>query len=270
MRRKILIPLDALRDLYWNQRKSSIEIASVFQCHPMTVRNRIRELRIPKRSPSDARMRYVKRDFDGNSSLRAYLLGFRLGDLNVYQTNNRSDLILVRCHTTKHVQVELICSLFESYGRVTVSESRYGYNINAYMNTTFRFLLPKEDRVPLEYLLTHDDVVAFIAGYIDAEGSFGVYQNRARFKVDACDMGILVWMKQILENMHVRVNFRRIALQGQRQSISGVYHHDVWRLQVNERHSLEYLIQTLLPYVRHGKRKADMITCLKNIGMRQV
>ena len=122
MSKRVNVSKKVLQHLYWDERKSSIEIAKLYKCHSMTIRNRIRELGITKRTPSDARMHYEKHDFSENSIERAYLLGFRLGDLSAYQTSVDSELIVVRCHTTQLAQVTLMQSLFSSYGRVTVSK----------------------------------------------------------------------------------------------------------------------------------------------------
>lgn len=265
MSKKIFIPRELLVRLYWQDHKSSIRIARIFHCHPMTIRNRIHELGIVKRSPSDARMRYGKQNFSGNSLEKAYLLGFRLGDLNSYRTNVNSDLIIVRCHTTQNVQVKLIKQLFLSYGQVTVSKSVYGYNINCYLNKTFRFLLPKHKKVPLYIRSNEARSWAFIAGYVDAEGYFGLNQLKARFKIDSYDIQILDWMRKILQELSVRIIFRQIAKRGQPQYRTGIFHKDLWRFEINEARSILRFIHTIGPYMRHEKRKADMIICQHNI-----
>lgn len=267
--RKITIPREELHQLYWNERKSSLEIAQLFHCHSMTIRNRIRELGIPKRTPSDARMRYEKHDFSDNSIDKAYLLGFRLGDLSVYQTNPRSNLIVVRCHTTQMAQVTLMKRLFSSYGHVTVSDGRHGYNVNCYVNTTFRFLLPKHTQVPQDVELLKASTWAFIAGYVDAEGYFGINQAKARFKMDSYDVHILEWMMKIFWLSSIHAKFRRIALQGQSQYRVGTFHKDLWRLEINEASSISRFIALVGRYIRHEKRKADMMMCLYNVQGRQ-
>lgn len=267
--RKVIIPREELQRLYWDERKSSIEIAQLFRCHSMTIRNRIAEMDIPKRSPSDARMRYEKHDFPGNSIEKAYLLGFRLGDLSVYQTNSRSELIVVRCHTTQIVQVNLIKRLFSKYGHVAVSESRYGYNVNCYVNVTFNFLLPKNGLVPQGVLRSESSTWAFIAGYVDAEGYFGINQGKARFKMDAYDVHILEWIMKIFQQSLLPAKLRRIALQGQPQYRIGIFHKDLWRLEINQASSISRFISLVGRYIQHEKRKADMMICFNNIQHRQ-
>lgn len=235
----------------------------------MTIRNRIREFGIAKRSPSDARMRYEKHDFSDNSIEKAYLLGFRLGDLSVYQTNPHSDLIVVRCHTTQMAQVTLIKRLFSSYGHVTVSEGIHGYNANCFVNTTFRFLLPKHKQIPHDVEQSKASTWAFIAGYIDAEGYFGINQGKARFKMDSYDVHILEWMMMVFQQSSLPAKFRRVALQGQSQYRVGIFHKDLWRLEINEASSIFRFIALVGRYIRHEKRKVDMMMCLYNIQGRK-
>lgn len=269
MSKKIIIPRENLQKLYWDERKSSIEIGKLYHCHPMTVRNRIQELDILKKSASDARIHYEKRNFSKNNIEKAYLLGFRLGDLSVYKTSLQSEVVVVRCHTTQMVQVTLIKKLFSPYGHVTVSESKYGYNINCYVNTTFLFLLPKHKQVPKHVKNAITNSYAFIAGYVDAEGYFAINQGRARFKIDSYDVNILAWINTVFERSSIRGKFRRIALQGQPQYRIGIFHRDLWRLEINESQSLYRFIRLIGLYLQHEKRKADMIKCLNNIMERK-
>jgi hypothetical protein len=265
---KKIIPRDELQKLYWDERKSSIEIAKIYHCHSMTVRNRIHEFGIVKRSPSDARIRYEKYDFSGSNTDKAYMLGFRLGDLSAYQTSTRSDVIVVRCHTTQMVQVRLMENLFSKYGKTTVSEGIYGYNVNCFLNTTFRFLLPKHRKVPMYAKKSTETIWAFIAGYVDAEGHLAVDQEKARFKIDSYDLFVLKWINTIFEKSDIRGKFRRIALKGQPQSVFGIYHKDLWRLEINDSKSLYRFIHLIGLYLQHEKRRADMDICLKNIQTR--
>lgn len=269
MSKRVNVSKKVLQRLYWDERKSSIEIAKLYKCHSMTIRNRIRELGITKRTPSDARMHYEKHDFSENSIERAYLLGFRLGDLSAYQTSVDSELIVVRCHTTQLAQVTLMQSLFSSYGRVTVSKGIHGYNVNCFLNATFDFMLPKHEVVPEIVNKQQSSIWAFIAGYIDAEGSFGINQGKARFKIDSYDVHVLEWMVNVFCESLLVVKFRQIAVQGQPQYRAGIFHKDLWRLEINEGSSIFRFINMVSIYIRHEKRKTDMIICLNNVKERQ-
>lgn len=77
------IPKDILTRLYWRKQLSTLEIAELFNCNKETIRKRLMEFDIVRKSASIARMRYKKYNFSGDLIEKAYLIGFRLGDLNV-------------------------------------------------------------------------------------------------------------------------------------------------------------------------------------------
>jgi intein-encoded DNA endonuclease-like protein len=107
-----------------------------------------------------------------------------------------------------------------------------------------------------------------MAGYVDAEGSFGLNQLKARFKIDSYDVEILGWMRGVLQKSSLHIIFRQIAKKGQPQYRIGIFHKDLWRFEINEARSIFRFIHMVSPYMRHEKRKADMIRCQHNIEER--
>lgn len=267
-RAKIQIPKDILQRLYWEEYQSPSKIAKIYNCDSMTIRTRMRELGILFRSPSGARMRYRKFDFSGNLIEKAYLIGFRLGDLNVYRTGEDSELVVARCNTTQMVQVNLIDELFSKYGRITISKGKYSINVNCYLNKTFDFLLPKHKDVPIWIRDNNKASWAFIAGYTDAEGNFILNQTRARFKIDSYDVEILAWITMWLREQNVNVKFRRIYKKGDLRSDKLYYNNDLWRVNINEASSLLRFIEFIKPFMRHKTRLYDLQVCKKNIERR--
>ncbi len=268
-RLKIFIPHDDLERLYVQEKKSPIAIAKLYCCDPITVRTRIREYNIPERSQSAARMRYSKYSFSGDSAEKAYMIGFRLGDLNVYQTSQKSELIVVRCNTTQQVQIDVIQSLFGQYGRVSQSQGVLSTNINCYLNRTFDFLLPKGNGVPEWIIKDTRAAAAFAAGYVDAEGSFFLNQGRARFKLDSYDYEILVWITDYLNNHGIIAKLRRIGVKRDVRPDGTRYNHDLWRLNVNEAVSLSQFTNLIKPFVRHATRLAQIEICEDNLRHRK-
>lgn len=61
--------------------------------------------------------------FSGNCEEKAYLIGFRLGDLNAYHT---SQVVVIRGSTTKPAQAKLIERLFKYYGGVKTTLAKRG------------------------------------------------------------------------------------------------------------------------------------------------
>src|SRR3989338_7359548 len=104
-RQKILIPKKVLTNLYWKKNYSPEKISVQYSCTPITVRNRLKELSIPLKTAAFARTRSLRKDFSGDDATKAYILGFRLGDLNVYSPSEVSETVVVRCHSTVQEQI---------------------------------------------------------------------------------------------------------------------------------------------------------------------
>src|SRR4029078_8451083 len=117
-------------------------------------------------------------DFSGDLTEKAYLVGFRQGDLHVALEGNT---IVVKCTSTRSEQVELFRLLFETYGHVFTDEAtlarrrRQSIGMMARINRTFDFLLPKQDLLPEWVRDSEETLFAYFAGYVDAEGYFRTY-----------------------------------------------------------------------------------------------
>lgn len=211
-------------------------------------------------------MRYAKFNFTGNCTEKAYTIGFRLGDLNVYKGATGGKLIVARCNTTQQVQIKLIRKIFSKYGHITTSPGKDSTNVNVYLNDTFKFLLPKE--LPSWVEKNNKAATAFIAGYVDAEGNFLINQGKARFKIDSYDEEILRWMEKWARGRNLVVRFRQIAKQGDRRPDGKTFNQHLWRLNINNATSLMKFIFLTLPHSLHAKRARDMKLCLDNIRLR--
>lgn len=268
----MVITKERLVFLYHQKGMSSIEIGKRYGCHPMTVRNRIKELAIIKKTPSASRQKYSKKDFSGDLVEKAYLQGFSDGDMNIYVPPYlSSETVVARCHTTQLVQVKLIKQIFSQYGKVTVSKSRYGYNVNCFLNLSFSFLLYDRKAIPPWIKSSVRIWSSFVAGYVDAEGSFGLNQGKARFKVDSYDLITLRSIKEWAENKNIRVSLRQIAKKGQQQYFVPIpFNGDLWRLNINDISSINKFIDALNPFSKHETRKKQMLISKNNITARKL
>lgn len=264
----VFIPKDKLEYLYWNEYLSPLRIGKIYRCDAVTVRTRMRGYGMSKRSGSEARMRYRKFDFSGDLIEKAHMIGFRLGDLNVYQTSKKSDLIVARCNTTQFVQIKLIQGMFSKYGQVTLSKGSISTSVQCFLNRSFDFLIPKNQKVPTWICKDLKTIAAFIAGYTDAEGNFILNQGRARFKIDSYDIKILTWITTRLKNQNMLVKLRCIARKGQFFTSEYKFNNDLWRININEAISLLHFISYIKPFVKHQTRLKNMIVCEKNIKQR--
>lgn len=267
-RAKISTDPKLLKRLYRAEGLSTYAIARRLQCSPGTIENRLEEFHIPKKSRSLARMKYPKKNFDGNTTDRAYLVGFRIGDLNVYKTVPTAETIVVRCHTTQKDQVEILERVFGAFGKVSVSDNNAGhYHVNCFLNSSFSFLLPK-DSSSFSWIQKPKEFAAFTAGYVDAEGNFIINQGRARFKIDSYDKEVLDFIGGWLTREKMKFKFRRISKLGDTQYIKGIpatYPQDLWRLNINEAKSLLRFIRGIKPFIRHQSRANGIKQCEDNI-----
>ncbi len=270
-RSKIDINKDLLYELYINKNFTPAKIGKKFNCSFSTVTNRLQEYNISLKDPSYARVRYARKDFNGTLEQKAYIIGFRIGDLNVYKPSANSHTIVVRCHSTQIEQVNVIKSLFKGFGKITVSLRRGHFHINCFLNDSFSYLLTKDFNA-WEWIRnqTNERVsFAFIAGYTDAEGNFILNQGKARFKIDSYDFDVLKWISEWLTKNGVANKFRCIYKQG--EGVNGctyVFKKDLWRLNINEMSAIKKFILSTLPLFRHKIRIQDAKKSLKNINDR--
>ncbi len=256
--------------LYSNENKSTFKIAKIYNCSPGTISNRLNKFNIARKSICQARMRYPKYDFDGDLSEKAYLIGFRLGDLRVYKTRPFAETVIIQCHTTQNIQAILLKNLFSKYGKVSIANQKdRTIDINCYLNETFNFLLPKKDDIEPWICKNKRCFAAFMAGYIDAEGNFIISQGRARFKIDSYDKKILHKINFWLAKKKIISKFRLIGKKGESRPEGYLFNNDLWRLNVNEGHSIHRLINIIKSFMRHKKRLKDINSVFKNINKRQ-
>ena len=140
------ISCEELLLLYEDKQLTLAQIAELFNCSETTIHRRMKFCRIKARPAGGAIEEYPKKDFDGSLYDKAYLIGFRLGDLHV-EVGNWA--IRARCTSTHQVQIDLVHDLFAKYVGVWIREprERRGVGITAHLNRSFDFLLPKKDEI---------------------------------------------------------------------------------------------------------------------------
>lgn len=269
MAKPINISCEALRNLYFEQQLTFAEMANQLGCSPVTIHKRLKACGFQARPAGGSIFEYPKKDFDGDLCDKAYLIGLRLGDLHVELGNWA---IRVRCTSTHQEQIDLVRELFEPYGGIWISKpkARRGVGITAHLNRSFDFLLPHTDEIE-PWILQQDDLfAAFWAGYVDAEGSFGVTGNRAYFKVDSGDRGILCQAWSKLATLGLVFPDPKLIRP------AGTWIHqfhlssrrDLWRLTTESKTTLLKLCDLVLPYLRHRRRIYAMQAVRANVVSR--
>jgi intein-encoded DNA endonuclease-like protein len=265
----IKISREQLEKWYFDEGKSTLAIANLLEVSPSTVLYWMNKFDIPRRSKSAALTKTLRKDFSENAMDKAYLLGFRLGDLHVYKLRPTSgETIRVMCASTKKAQIDLIRALFEPYGHVKLTAQANGITaVSCYLNMSFAFLLPKQDSIE-DWILGNDQYsVAFLAGYIDAEGSFGIDGNgSANLKIESYDVTILHQLYSVLVRLDVLCP--PPSLIKKTEEASQKLNQDLWRLGVYRKVSLDRLCKLIEPYLRHKDKQRDMMIVWQNIRER--
>ncbi len=260
-----------LRRLYVEEGMSMNALAERCGCSLTTIWRKLKAAGIEPR-PDGGSPLYARYDFSGNRAEMAYLIGFRLGDLNVELEGNT---IVVKCTSTRSEQIVLFRQLFAPYGHVYTDEAtlarrqRQSIGMIARLNMTFDFLLPKQDAVP-EWVLTMDDTFfAFFAGYVDAEGYFRAYFVRKQPKPLAC-LEIRSYDAVLLTQLRDGLCARGIACPPARLRVAAGYtnragvrsNRDLWGLGIHRKESLRQLVTRIEPHLKHSRRRRDMFTAL--------
>lgn len=251
-----------LEELYIEKKLSCSKIARLYNFDTVTIFNRLKKYSIKTRNYFEANIKYPKRIFDGDDELKAYMIGFRLGDLNVRSLKDKSTVI-VKSSTTKEDQVNLIKSVYGIYGHFWVKKYGEVFSTMTFLDNSFNFLVKKEDNIE-DWIMQKDRLfLAFLAGYTDAEGSIGISQKRARFRIRTYDKDILFQIHRHLSRLGVNSNFGLIRKRGfygmKRQN------KDCFGVSVNSKESLLRLLKYLKPYIKHKKRYEDLIMAERNI-----
>lgn len=267
----IEIPCDQLQRLYEDGNLSADQIARQVQCSGASVRRRLRECGIQVRADWDTPLKYPRRDFDGDEYFKAYLIGFRQGDLRATfgKQGGKSRTVRVEMSSTIEVQLKLFHELFGGYGYVWEGKVRSSgrQDLACNLNLTFDFLLSKQDRVE-KWIFENDGfMAAFVAGYVDAEGTFSFNKGDPQFSIDSCDRGILRAIYKWLERNKMKCPAPHIIRKkgSFNSGVDAFYSDDLWRLAVYRKQSLANLIVAIKPHMRHAKRKHDMMLVWKHL-----
>ncbi|OGE31780.1 hypothetical protein A3C59_01665 [Candidatus Daviesbacteria bacterium RIFCSPHIGHO2_02_FULL_36_13] len=259
----INISKETLIDLYYNKKLTQKQIAKNFGNKSTTgIHSLMKTYGLKSKSDSEFHTKYSKFDFSGNLEDKAYLLGFRLGDLNIYKVHY---LIQARCSSTIKEQANLFKNIFRRYGYVNITIAKRGtYEMIVLLNDSFSFLLPKNDSVEHWILKKEKYFLSFLAGYADAEGSYYLrkpYYKHAKsgwgvFEIQSYDKGILKHISQKLQSIGIEHKFYQT--KGKR-----IYKKEMWRLSINRKQSLWDFIKLLTPYHKH-KNKINELNEVKN------
>ena len=257
-----------LEKYYLNKRLSTWEIEKRYGYSRSTVHRKLREYGMI-RNRAIAHMIYQKNDFSGNLREKAYLIGFRLGDLRVRKIWENSETIHVDCGSTIKEQIELIKNLFKDYGQVWISKlnKRGKVQIECYLNRTFEFLLSK--KIPEDLLKDKENFFAFLAGFTDAEGTIGISKGMAYYSVVNQNKKYLNYIRNKLINIGIECPKMYLGSEKGTPRIEGdkTYYSnkDCWFLRLNKKSFLYEFLLKIEPYLKHPKKVKNLRLAKNNI-----
>jgi hypothetical protein len=258
------VPEDDLRRWYEAEGLSTWEIEKRYGYSRSASYRLLKQYGIPIRSIAESHTRYPRKSFEGDAVMKAYLLGFAIGDLRMRHHNGpKSATISIACGTTSTAQIALIRDLFEPYGRVWVGRpnARGVMNIEAFVDHSFSFLL--RDRI--EYVWVAKDehsFFSFLAGFTDAEGSYFFTKGRPRLSWGNYDYALLVFLREQLIDRGFRVSsMTSDHLAGYVSKEGYVRRQNYWHFTCAAQQSLLDLVSVLRRYTRHSEKlhKCDEI-----------
>jgi hypothetical protein len=227
------------------------------------VHRKMVRLALTRRTPWEHNIIHKRKNFSGNQSEKAYLMGFRIGDLNVIYNCSS---IIVKSNTTHLVQVNLMKSLFSKYGPVWISSpvtNKCVYHCTFGLNHSFKFLIQKFKVIP-RWIMRSDHLFwSFLAGYTDAEGTIRVYAKRARFRIGSYDKTILKQIHIHLSQLGMKNSFRLES------PADGIHRNgDFYRVDLMDRYALSSCLPKIFHFLKHGRRREDARAALINVSAR--
>jgi len=261
---RVNLPKKKLYDLYINKKLSTWKIEEQERIPRSTVHRKLKEYGIETRDLATANIKYEKLDFSGDLLEKAYLIGFRIGDLRVRKQYPNSKTICVGCGSTICEQIELLQKLFENYGGIWKKEKNGKINFEAFLNESFDFLL---DRKAPDWIFKREDYFfSFLAGFIDAEGHIGVYNNMAKFSLGNYDSNILELIRLNLIKYKVKCNKLIFdKRKGKTNSEGYIYRNNYCTLGLYKKEELYKLFLKIKPYIKHKNKVKALNMAIENI-----
>lgn len=271
---KIVIHKKELKRLYSKEKLSSTQIAKKFKCSPGLVRNRLREYKIPLRSIQEALSlsnipKYPRHNFSGDLEEKAYLIGFRRGDLHAHQARSRT--IVVSMSSSRKAQLKLFKNLFLKYGhiwkgRTKAPDGTWETTVCCYLNNTFKFIIEKKDLIESWILRNRKYFAAFLAGYTDAEGSLCLCGGNGVVYVGSQDKTILHQIRKKLIELGILCRPPQIKRKKGTRDIRGtISNENIWGLWIHRKNAILKLIDLINPYLKHADKRRGMEIVKNNI-----
>ena len=275
LRQPVMVDKNQLERLYHGQNLSLEQIAKRLHCSKGAIERKIQKFNIRLRGNDHRKhWRYQKKPFDRNLEEKAYLIGFRLGDLNVFQTNQ---VIVIRGSTTKSAQATLFERLFTNYGGVKTTRSKRGtIEQCAYLDHSFNFLLPKQDKIETWICECSRCFLSFFAGYFDAEGCAYLHKHQhcnpsGELQIQSYDKNIILQSWMCLAKLGIYCPRPRMVKPLGYVNSNGLRNNgDTWLISISNKQSVWNLIHFLQADMKHEDKLKLLVEVKQNIVDRNI
>lgn len=223
----------------------------------------------------EKRRKYERRPFDGSDEDKAYMLGLRHGDLTVYRPWNEA--VRLSTSSTHPAMVQLFRTQFEPYGHVyqhpryKKDTKTYEWNLCVILDDSFSFLLQEFAQVRDWLTASESRVLAYLSGFLDAEGSILVTRNSRGGIVTFVDFFnedrlILEWIQDQAKKMGMGCSIRMNKPIGRGKTGFHLNHNkEYWQLSIFSAHGIIGFIRQLEP--RHPEKVQRRLIALQTVGM---
>ena len=260
---------EQLKKWYFDQKLSTWEVEKRFGYSRGTVHRKLKEFGLGTRNIAISHIRFPRKNFSGDFLEKAYLIGFRIGDLNISKCGPQSETVAVKCATTKQGQLILFKTLFSKYGHIIEGKpTKEGkINIQANLNLSFSFLLNKNQGVYKWGFNNKDTFFAFLGGFSDAEGCYFIdKRGQAGFSIGNYDLELLKKIQLTLKRYNIPIpNFSVSYRKGVLGSNGYVSNGDYYILSCHKKTSLLRLLNLLKPHIKHPNKVNKALEVEQNI-----
>lgn len=270
---KVNLSKKRLGDLYTRDKLSIWQIEKILKIPRSTIYRKLVKYNIQIRNLAQSHIIYPRKNFNGNKTKKAYLIGFAIGDLRVRKVYKNSETIHIDCGSTKREQIKLISDLFKPYGRVWISKPNRikVVQIECSVNDSFSFLLEKKKSLDSWILNNKRYFFSFLAGFTDAEGcisvtsrgqafySLGNYNDKLLKQIRD---RLIRWGIEVPRITESRTHLGYITKEG--YTINHIY----WILHINKKQFLLLLFNLISPYLKHSAKIWGLLKAKKNIKER--
>lgn len=264
--KRVKLTKEQLEDLYINKKLSTWKIENKIKIPRGTIYRKLKEFNINIRDRSDSHVIYSRTNFSEDLIEKAYLIGFRIGDLGVRKQYKNSKTICIASGSTVEEQIELIKGLFDKYGNVWIKRTKKNkINIQVFLNESFNFLLSKD--LPKWIEKDKRYFFSFLAGFTDAEGHIGIGgRGQAIYSLGNYNKKLLIFIKTKLKKIGIGINGPyQSNNKGTYNSQGYIYNENYNQLVLTRKSDLLELLDNIKHYIKHKLKIRDLNCSIANI-----